>query len=65
MNPDSFLLGVVVDVCTRSFLLLSDEGEEQQVTCDTLQEFTNVLEFVKTNLFDDQISYAEPAVTLR
>lgn len=65
MNTDSFLLGVVVDVCTRSFLLLSDEGEEQQVTCDSLQEFTNVLEFVKSNLIDDQIAYAQPAVTLR
>lgn len=65
MNTDSFLLGVVVDVCTRSFLLLSDEGEEQRVTCDSLQEFTNVLEFVKSNLIDDQIAYAQPAVTLR
>jgi hypothetical protein len=38
------VLGIVIDVCTRSFLLLSDEGNEKEVQCDTVQEFMNVLE---------------------
>jgi len=56
------VLGIVIDVCTRSFLLLSDEGNEKMVQCDTAQEFMNVLEVVTTNLDDDQIEYADLAV---
>ena len=53
MNPDfsieetdSLVFGVVVDICTRSFVLLSDKGEEKEVTCESFQQFTNILEFV-------------------
>jgi len=49
------VLGIVIDVCTRSFLLLSDEGNEKMVNCDTVQEFMNVLEVVTANLNEDQI----------
>jgi len=69
MNPNSFtdslVFGVVVDICTRSFVLLSDEGEEKEVTCENFQQFANVLEFVKNNLEPNQVLYAEPAVSLR
>jgi hypothetical protein len=53
------VLGIVIDVCTRSFLLLSDEGNEKMVQCDTVQEFMNVLEVVTANLDEDQIEYAD------
>ena len=56
------VLGIVIDVCTRSFLLLSDEGNEKMVECDTVQEFMNVLEVVTANLSEDQIEYADLAV---
>ena len=56
------VLGIVIDVCTRSFLLLSDEGNEKMVQCDTAQEFMNVLEVVTANLEDDQIEYADLAI---
>ena len=56
------VLGIVIDVCTRSFLLLSDEGNEKMVNCDTVQEFMNVLEVVTANLEPDQIEYADLAV---
>lgn len=54
--------GIVIDVCTRSFLLLSDQGSECMVECDTVQEFMNVLEVVTANLDPDQIEYADLAV---
>jgi hypothetical protein len=56
------VLGIVIDVCTRSFLLLSDEGNEKMVQCDTVQEFMNVLEVVTANLSEDQIEYADLAI---
>ena len=52
----------MIDVCTRSFLLISDEGNEKLVECDTVQEFMNVLEVVTANLEPDQIEYADLAI---
>ena len=54
--------GIVIDVCTRSFLLLSDQGSERLVECETVQEFMNVLDVVTSNLNEDQIEYADLAV---
>lgn len=54
--------GIVIDVCSRSFLLLSDQGNERLVECDTVKEFMNVLEVVTANLDPDQIEYADLAV---
>ena len=56
------VLGIVIDVCTRSFLLISDEGNEKMVECETVNEFMNVLEVVTANLDEDQIEYADLAV---
>lgn len=56
------VLGIVIDVCTRSFLLISDEGNEKMVECETVQEFMNVLEVVTANLEPGQIEYADLAV---
>jgi len=62
MSNTECVQGIVIDVCTRSFLLLSDEGSEKMVNCDTVQEFMNVLEVVTANLEPDQIEYADIAV---
>lgn len=54
--------GIVIDVCTKSFLLLSDQGSTKEVQCDTTEEFMNVLEVVTSNLEPDQIEYADLAI---
>jgi hypothetical protein len=56
------LESVVVDICTRSFLLLSDQGDEKFVSCEQLEEFTNVLNFVKDHVSPERIEYADLAV---
>lgn len=61
MNAEC-LVGIVVDICTRSFLLLGDHGQEKFVSCETQKEFMNVLSFVKTNVPSDQIEYADLAI---
>ena len=55
--------GIVIDVCTRTFLLLSDQGSERMVECETVGEFMNVLEVVTANLDPEQIEYADLAVS--
>lgn len=54
--------GIVIDVCRRTFLLLSDQGNEKVVNCDTVEEFMNVLEVVTEKLTPEQITYADLAV---
>jgi hypothetical protein len=54
--------GIVIDVCTKSFMILSDQGNTKTVECDTTQEFMNVLEVVTSNLSPEQIEYADLAV---
>lgn len=54
--------GIVIDVCTRTFLLISDQGSEKIVECDTVEEFMNVLEVVTENLDPEQIEYADLAI---
>jgi hypothetical protein len=58
-NVQETVEGIVIDVCTRTFLLLSDQGTEKRVECDTVEEFMNVLEVVTSNLEEDQIRYAD------
>ena len=62
MNNTECVLGIVIDVCSKSFLLLSDQGSEKTVKCDTTEEFMNVLEVVTSNLSPEQIEYADIAV---
>tara|TARA_B100000035_G_scaffold108925_1_gene92441 strand:- start:169 stop:384 length:216 start_codon:yes stop_codon:yes gene_type:complete len=62
-NTAEYVEGIVIDICSRSFLLLSDQGDERMVQCDSVDEFMNVLEVVTDNLNDDQIEYAELAVS--
>ena len=59
---ETYVAGVVIDVYTRSFLLLSDAGDEKMVECETAEQFMNVLEVCTSNLNDDQIEYADLAI---
>lgn len=57
-----YVKGIVIDLCSKTFLLLSDNGSERIVECDTTQEFMNVLEVVTSNLTSEQIEYADLAI---
>ena len=63
METETFVEGVVVDVCSRSFLLLSDQGDEKFVQCDTAEQFLSVLDVCTEKLNEDQIEYAELAIS--
>ncbi len=57
---DEYLTRCVVDPIKRTVYLYSSEGTEKQVTCDTVDEFMNVLEFVRDSLDEDTLSYTNP-----
>lgn len=54
--------GIVIDVCARTFKLWSDEGSERIVTCETTEQFMDVLEVVTDQLDPDRIEYADLSV---
>ena len=61
-RTEEYVESIVIDICSRSFLLMSDQGDEKIVECDTTDEFMSVLDVVTANLNDDQIEYTELAV---
>ena len=57
---DEYLTRCVVDPLKRTVYLYSNEGAEKQVSCDTVEEFMNVLDFVRGRVSDDVLSYVNP-----
>ena len=57
---DEYLTRCVVDPIKRKVYLYSSEGSEREVTCDTVEEFMNVLEFVRSTLDEETLSYTNP-----
>jgi hypothetical protein len=57
---DEYLSRCVVDPIKRTVYLYSSEGSEKKVTCDTVDEFMNVLEFVRATVDEDSLAYANP-----
>lgn len=57
---DEYLSRCVVDPIKRTVYLYSNEGTEKEVVCDTVDEFMNVLEFVRATVDEETLSYANP-----
>ena len=57
---DEFLTRCVVDPLKRTVYLYSSDGNEKQVFCETVQEFMNVLDFVRATVSEDTLSYVNP-----
>jgi hypothetical protein len=57
---DEYLSRCVVDPIKRTVYLYSNEGSEKEVVCDTVDEFMNVLEFVRATVNEETLSYANP-----
>ena len=56
---DDFVLMVEIDICSRSFSLLSESGDNREIVCDTLEEFMRVLRVCDELLPPEQIKYKE------
>ncbi len=62
MQPqtEEFLTRCVVDTLARKFYLYSSEGSEKVVECETVDQFMNVLEVVRTQLDENTLVYSNP-----
>jgi hypothetical protein len=57
---DEYLTRCVVDPLKRTVYLYSNDGNEKQVFCETVEQFMNVLEFVRATVDEETLSYANP-----
>jgi hypothetical protein len=57
---DEMLTRCVVDPIARKFYLYSSLGTEKQVSCETVNQFMNVLELVRSLLDENTLAYANP-----
>ena len=56
---DASVVKTIVDICSRSFKIVSDEGYIQLVQCETVQEFMDVLEVCQEFMDEDMPVYSE------
>jgi hypothetical protein len=59
MNEE-YLTKCVVDPLARKFYLYSNEGETKEVICETIPQFMNVLEVVRSQVSEDCLAYSNP-----
>jgi len=64
MDTEEYVESVLVDVCSKSFKMFSNLGEEQSLTCETTEQFMDVLSVVKYALEDDEANlyYLDPII---
>lgn len=62
LEDDSYLTRCVVHTGTKTFNLYSNLGEEKVIECDDVNQFMNVLSFVRSMLDEDTLSYSDPLV---
>ena len=60
MPTEEFLSRCVVDTLARKFYLYSSEGAERVVECESIEQFMNVLEVVRTQVSDERLAYSNP-----
>ena len=56
---DASVVKTIVDICSRSFKIVSDEGYIQLVQCETAEEFMDVLQVVNDFLDEDMLVFSE------
>tara|TARA_Y100001938_G_C8044818_1_gene408244 strand:- start:264 stop:464 length:201 start_codon:yes stop_codon:yes gene_type:complete len=54
---DDSVVGVIIDICARTFLVLSDQGRERKVTCESVDQFMRVHKVCTDQLPVELIKY--------
>ncbi len=57
---EDFIDCVLVNVCRRRFVCVSDQDEIKSLECDTIDEFMRVLEVCQAFLPEDSILWVDP-----
>ena len=56
---DASVVKTIVDICSRSFKIVSDEGYIELVQCESAEEFMDVLQVVNDFLDEDMLVFSE------
>ena len=56
---DASVVKTIVDICSRSFKIVSDEGYIQLVQCESAEEFMDVLQVVNDFCDEDMLVFSE------
>ena len=56
---DASVVKTIIDICSRSFRIVSDQGHIQVVHCQSVQEFMDVLEVCHEFCDADMLIYSE------
>ncbi len=59
MHDNMYVDGVIIDICKRTFSIVSNRGDEQIIKCETPDEFLDVLQVCHDFLDDDEINFAK------
>lgn len=59
---DEYLTRVVVDTCSRTFYMYSNEGDTKEVSVDTTDQFMDILEIVRCVCDEDIVFYSDLVV---
>ncbi len=57
---DEYITSCIIDIMRRKFTLISNEGNANSASCETVEEFMNVLEALKSVLPEKIINYVQP-----
>ena len=60
---DEFLENITIDVCKKTFMLYSDDGQKRKVKCDTTQQFMDVLELINKSADPRIVEYTDISTT--
>lgn len=67
-NCDEYVTKCVVDPCRRTVNLYSNLGSHKTIECDTVDEFMNVLSYIRDvdeeNLLGGEVVYVSPTFAL-
>jgi len=59
MVDQEYLSRCVVDLSTKQINIYSNMGSEKHVPCETVDQFMNVLRFIRETIDESQIYYSE------
>ena len=61
VNDNECVEKIVIDVCSRKFLLYSDLGTTRKVECETTDQFMDVLDVIQSTADPALIEYKDLA----
>lgn len=61
-STEEYLEKVVIDICTKTFTLYSDEGSTRTIDCENSDQFMSIFLLIRDKLEEKQIEYSGVSV---